>query len=129
MKTPTDYWPTVFQDPDNVGQSEYRAIHELLTDALDSAVDTEVSLKAHAISILQETEDWARRLRNALEPPKKGTRFIAEYPRERGNDWEWVELDSSPSLSDAVKLLRDAGLPVTDEGYLSLVSETQEDDE
>ena len=64
----------IFPDPDVVGTSEYRAVHELLSDLLDS-VDApspgEAPLAYAALeldSCLVEVEDWTSTLRERLRP-------------------------------------------------------------
>jgi hypothetical protein len=58
-----------FQDPDDVGASEYRAIYETLVEGLDSFEENENSdeLKTHAISMLQEFVEHAQFLKHQLE--------------------------------------------------------------
>lgn len=54
-------WPGVFQDPDNVGETEYRAIFEAVSDALDDGADD-----ALVLAMLQNFEETARSLRERL---------------------------------------------------------------
>lgn len=65
----------------------------------------------------------------AIEPDQPGVRYIAEYPRERGREWDWIEIASFKVRSEAVEALRDAGLPVNDDGYLDLISEVPEEED
>ncbi len=50
-------------DPDNVGASEYRAVHELLADAIAS--DDELELKT-VDTILDELIGWANKVKADL---------------------------------------------------------------
>lgn len=59
-----------FPDPDEVGQSEYRAIHDCLKDTLEDCPKKErFDL---AMSMLDEFELWAKSMKSNLEhSPKK----------------------------------------------------------
>jgi hypothetical protein len=53
-------WEDVLSDPDKVGQSEYRAIHDLLADATMLSADATISRKRrdHMLAVLEELEYW-----------------------------------------------------------------------
>lgn len=55
--TTASYLLDALPDPDDVGQSEYRAVHELLTDALEGLEEGE-SAKPLALAALQNMESW-----------------------------------------------------------------------
>lgn len=60
-----------FPDPDTVGQSEYRAIHTCIGDALDDCPEEErMDL---ALGMLKEFKAWAKSMRKTLKKacPKK----------------------------------------------------------
>ena len=54
----------VLQHPDQVCESEYRAIYECLGDAL--ADTPEAERKAMALGMLREFEEWAKALRKRI---------------------------------------------------------------
>jgi hypothetical protein len=51
--------------PDDVGESEYRAIYECLQDALRDTPDEDK--KAHALAMLEEFKEWAKALRKRIK--------------------------------------------------------------
>lgn len=51
--------------PDDVGESEYRAIYECVSDALQNTPDEDK--KAHALAMLEEFEEWARALQKKIK--------------------------------------------------------------
>jgi hypothetical protein len=56
-------------NPDDVGQSEYRAIYEHLKDTLDDCPQSErMDL---AIAMLCEFEEWARHIKGRLKESSK----------------------------------------------------------
>lgn len=76
----TVQWESLFENPDMVGSSEYRALHVLLGDALEKsnpadfvAPETELNMEEieHGISILDEVLGHATALRFKLEQAKK----------------------------------------------------------
>ena len=58
-----------WQDPDMVGQSEYRAIFDCVADALEDVPEDEHL--GHAIEMLKEFESWAKEMRRPLEQAVK----------------------------------------------------------
>lgn len=61
--TPADA-PFRFTDPDHIGESEYRTIYDFCADALaDAEPGTEIEF---VVAILEQFEDWARRLRQSI---------------------------------------------------------------
>lgn len=52
-----------FPDPDNVGQSEYRALHDLLTDCHASGAAANLN---DAIDVLEEVKAWCDSLIDKL---------------------------------------------------------------
>lgn len=58
-----------FPDPDNVGQMEYRAIHDHIKEVLDDCPEEERF--ELAIGMLEEFEGWAKELREKLLSPEK----------------------------------------------------------
>lgn len=62
---PSDVWPGVFDNPDKVGQSEYRAIYELVGDVLSSLTEGDVR-KEHVLAVLSEVGAWAKTLEKRL---------------------------------------------------------------
>lgn len=62
---PIENWP----DPDNVGQMEYRAIHDHIKEVLDDCPEEErFDL---AVSMLDEFEWWAKELKDKLISSRK----------------------------------------------------------
>lgn len=51
-------------DPDNVGQMEYRAIHDHIKEVLDDCPEEEQF--DLAVSMLEEFESWAKELKGLL---------------------------------------------------------------
>lgn len=59
-----------FPDPDEVGRSEYRAIYDLLNDAVQESIDQDDSAAETLMmidSVLGEFEEWAGSLRETFE--------------------------------------------------------------
>jgi hypothetical protein len=54
----------VLQHPDQVCESEYRAIYECLGDALADTPESE--RKTMALAMLREFEEWAKSLRRRI---------------------------------------------------------------
>jgi hypothetical protein len=68
-------WGDVFQDPDAVGSSEYRALHDLLADVTELShgladPDPEAEIteekRTDMLSVLNELEGWTETVRTAL---------------------------------------------------------------
>lgn len=45
-----------FPDPDRVGQSEYRCLHDLLEEVMPTLGEEDAA--DHAVAILEEVKDW-----------------------------------------------------------------------
>ena len=66
-------WLDDMPDPDNIGQSEYRIIHELLHEMdFDNGSPDESAKIASAEAILEEVEGWAKNLARSLAQFKAG---------------------------------------------------------
>lgn len=65
-------WLDDLQDPDNVGQSEYRIIHELLHELDFSDAENEAGKIAQAEAVLEEIQGWAANLARSLAQFKAG---------------------------------------------------------
>lgn len=61
IKDPRNYLP----DPDDIGQSEYRAIYEHMKDALEDCPDEDRF--GLALAMLDEFKLWADALKNTLK--------------------------------------------------------------
>ena len=69
-------WGDVFPNPDMVGSSEYRALHELLADVADLSnggsadPDPEAEIaeakRIHMLAVLEELEGWTKSIRVEL---------------------------------------------------------------
>jgi hypothetical protein len=57
----------ILEHPDDVGQSEYRAIYECISDALSDVSD--MVKKELAIAMLGEFEAWAKALKKRIKNP------------------------------------------------------------
>ena len=77
MNTPK--WGEVFQDPDMVGSSEYRALHDLLADVTelthgyadpDPEAEVTQEKRTRMLSTLNEVEDWTATIRTELNKLK-----------------------------------------------------------
>lgn len=61
-------WNSIFKDPDLIGESEYRAIHDCVADATMQVgdVDTENEISSaelqHIISVLENFRGWTNSL-------------------------------------------------------------------
>jgi len=65
-------WLEDLSDPDNVGQSEYRIIHELLDELDFSGCEDEAAKISLAESVLEEVQGWAANLSRSLAQFKAG---------------------------------------------------------
>lgn len=71
----------ILPDPDQIGQSEYRAIHELLMDALPyGSEDTENEVIENAMGIADEVLQWAQEVHRLLVIAQRDARrqWLAE---------------------------------------------------
>lgn len=53
-------------DPDDVGQSEYRALHDLLADALEDAANMKCDPADYCLEVLDNVEVWVRNIKEKL---------------------------------------------------------------
>lgn len=61
-------WHEGLDDPDNIGQSEYRCIHELLGDIVESTdTASEAENFKHMDAVLDEVIGWAKKLKGELK--------------------------------------------------------------
>jgi len=65
-------WLDDLSDPDNVGQSEYRIIHDLLNELDFSNAEDEAAKISLAEAVLEEVEGWAKNLARSLAQFKAG---------------------------------------------------------
>lgn len=64
-------WFKTLDDPDMVGQSEYRAIHDLLDDVCNDQYNDDPPDLDHVDTVLGEVQTWAKALRHALKIYRK----------------------------------------------------------
>jgi hypothetical protein len=60
-------------DPDTIGQSEYRVLHELLTSIVDSGGANLDLLETS----LDEVQEWVKTLRSYIQRAKEGRKPLA----------------------------------------------------
>lgn len=72
-KKSADRFMETLQDPDMVGASEYRAVHELLRDVVDGMdnSDSDADLK-HLECVLTELAQWTKDVQSQLHKYRKG---------------------------------------------------------
>ena len=60
-------WKTIFPDPDVVGQSEYRAIYDTVSDGIDGRTTMNSDDQELVCDMLAEFEDWGKSLREKMQ--------------------------------------------------------------
>ena len=59
-------WADIFPNPGHIGQSEYRAIHDCILDALEKDRLDDVTKEdlMRVVDMLDEFEQWAKKLKD-----------------------------------------------------------------
>ena len=94
-----------FADPDAVGSSEYRALHDLLQDVLDSVADDGVTLAEASLAVAGALEELRRHIDDLMPYVKELVVADAEDDDGELIEYKLISLDE-PDAEIRRKLMR-----------------------